>query len=616
MILTLCLLPIIGQADEIEYVDLQSRTTQWHVSYKLHEDYTVEIISEFKIQALTENAVKDLKNRSFSYSTSIEKFEVLEAYTIKPNGDHIDVPKNNYQVTVNKGNNDGGPIFSDRTKISIVFPDLELNDSIFMRLKNIETEPMFPGHFGTSGSFWSQNSYEDVKITFDLPKNLKFKHQVRGMEEDNEIKGDRQLIELTYKNPKPVKIERTDFSVWDTETEVGYALSTFKNYSSISRAYGDRASPKAIPTDRIKLLANEIVGKESDKSAQARLLYNWVAKNISYAGNCIGVGAVVPHDTDFILDNRMGDCKDHATLLQALYTSAGIESVQALINSGSIYSLPEIPLVTSVNHVITYLPEWDKFVDSTSSTTPFDLLPLPIAGKPVILVSGFKQGQRTPATVSSESFQNITSDMTIQPDGSVVGNISLNLKGYPAAQARASWRNVTPEQEKQWLKKSFSSRNQIGSATVKKDDPAPLLSNFNYSFEFDRPEFIMSKGTGGFHIGPLINSSLPLYSFLSYPKEDIEGFDVQCGNGNSVEYLTYKIPENMKILAKPENFEINENHIVFMATYELDDGILKVVRKIDDQTPGHVCTANLINKQRQTLIKIAENMKSQVIYQH
>ena len=72
----------------------------------------------------------------------------------------------------------------------------------------------------------------------------------------------------------------------------------------------------------------------------------------------------------------------------------------------------------------------------------------------------------------------------------------------------------------------------------------------------------------------------------------------------------------MKILAKPDDFEIDENHIYFKATYELKDNKLKVVREINDQTPGNVCSAETINQQRQTLIKIADNMKAQIIYQH
>jgi hypothetical protein len=616
LLIAICLLPYLVHASDQQYVELQSRYTKMYIDYVVNDDFTVERISELEIKVLNEKAVKKFKKKRFSHSTSIEKFEVLEAYTIKADGSRINVPKGNYQITVNKGNADSRAIFSDRTSVTIVFPDLEVQDSIYMKVKNFQTEPMFPKNFSASTFFWSQMAYDNVKIYFDLPQHLIFKHQVRGMAEKTKINNGRKLIELTYKSEKPVKIKRDNFSVWDESKEAGYALSTFMDYESIAKAYGARALPKSVPSDRVKKLAKKIVAKETDKKQQARLLYDWVATNISYAGNCIGIGAVVPHDTDFILDNRMGDCKDHATLLQAFYNTVGIESTQALINSGSSYSLPEIPMVTSVNHVINYIPEWDKFVDATNPSMPFDRLAFRLSDKPVILVEQFKPGKKTPATQIGDNHQVVDSTMKIQPDGSVIGDIHVKTKGRPAIGLRAIWRHATQEQEDKWIEKTFSSQNNIGSASMKKDDPVSLLPEFTFSVEFDKPEFILPKGTGGFYVAPLINTGMSVNYYLNYSKEEIKGFSVACANGYSIESLVYEFPESMKVLAKPDNFEITENHIYYKATYELEGNKLKVVRELNDKTPGNVCSAETMNQRRITLIKIAENMQAQIIYQH
>ena len=611
----LFLLPLSLFADETEYVELQSKSTKFHMNFLLNDDFTVKRTAEYEIKALTEKAAQHIKEQKFSHSTSIEKFEVLKAYTLKADGTKVEVPKGNYQVTINKGNDDNGAVFSDRTRVTIVFPDVEINDSVYMMVENIETEPMFPNNFSASQYFWSQRAYDDVKISFDLPKALEFSYQVRKMEENIYSQNGRKIIELAYSNKKPVKIKREDFSVWDESKEAGYALSTFMDYESIAKAYGDRALPKSVPTDRIKKLVKEIIADEENIKQQARLLYEWVATNISYAGNCIGVGAVVPHDTDFILDNRMGDCKDHATLLEAFYRTIGLESTQALINSGTLYALPEIPMVTSVNHVINYIPEWDKFLDSTDPAMPFDSLAYSILDKPVLLVNNFKAGKKTPSTKAGTNTQEVEATMKVLADGSMTGTVSIALKGRTAIEARRSWRHVTEEQEKEWVKQAFSSKNKIGSAILKRDDPKPLTSEFSYSFEFKRPEFILAKGAGGFYIAPPIRSPMSIYDFLSYPKEEIEGYDVSCNSARSIEKLVYEFPENMKILAKPDDFEINENHIYFKANYKLEGNKLQVAREIDDKTPGNVCSADLINQQRKTLMKISDSLKSQVVYQ-
>ncbi len=614
-----CLLPFLVHAEsanEIKYVELQSRITKMHISYVVNEDFTVEKVSEIEAKALTDKVAKNLKKRRFSHSTSVEKFEVLEAYTKKADGSRIAVPKDNYQITINKGKGDNGAIFSDRTRVTIVFPDLEKDDSVYVKARNVVTEPMFPGQFAESQYFWSQSAYDDVKISFDLPEAIVFEKRVRGMEEKTNIANGRKLIELSYQNAKPVQSDRQDYSVWDESKEAGYALSTIKDYAELARMYGERALPKAAPTDRIKKLASEIIGDEKVKREQARLLYDWVATNISYAGNCIGIGAVVPHDTDFILDNRMGDCKDHATLLNAFYNSVGIKTTQALINSGSSYNLPEVPLISSVNHVISYIPEWDMFVDSTNSSLPFGILDFSLSDKPVVLVEGYKPNQRTPATQVGDNQQEVESTMQIHADGSITGDIQVHAKGKPAVEMRQSWRYITKEQEEEWLKQIFSSQHNIGSASIQKDDPAPLLPEYKYALKFTRPDFILPEGVDGFNVYPLAPTPMAIYTFLTYANEDIEGYDIACSNGHSVERLVYELPDGLKILAKPDDMEIDENHLYYKASYKLDGNKLQVFREMNDKTPGNVCSAELMNRQRQTLIKIAKNMQAKVIYQH
>lgn len=611
----LLMLPTVIHAEENEYVELQSRIIKNEINYKLNDDFTAEVITEIEIQPLTDNMAKKIKRRKFSHSTSIEKLEVLEAYTRKADGKKIPVPKENYQITINKGKGDAGAIFSDRTYVSIVFPELEKNDSVYYRVKRMDKEPMFPGHFSISKYYYSQTAYDDVKVRIDLPEGLKFTYEVRRMKEKSYTKGGRRIIELSYQNRKPVKIDRKNFSVW-VNSEAGFALSTFQNYEAIASAYAARALPKARPTDRIKKLAREIIKDEKDKKTQARILYDWVATNISYAGNCIGIGAVVPHDTDFILDNRMGDCKDHATLLEALYRTVDIESTQALINAGRVYNLPKIPLVTSVNHVINYIPEWDQFVDSTNSAMPFDRLVFSLLDKPVILLNGNSPSRRTPASKPDDTRQELVSTMKIQKDGSVKGAIHITLKGLPAVKARKGWRSLTNEKEKEWLKKKFSSRNKVGFATMTKDDPRPLLAEFSYSFEFNRPEFIQPKGTGGFYVRPLVNGPKGVFGYLGYAKEETKGYDVACGNGSAVERLVYEFPENLTILAKPDDFQIKENHLQYSASYKLDGNKLSVIREIIDKTPANICSPDLMNRQRGTLIKIYESLRSQVIYKY
>ena len=113
--------------------------------------------------------------------------------------------------------------------------------------------------------------------------------------------------------------------MYNGDEDPGYIISTFNTQEEVAKAYGLRATPKALPSERVKKLADDITKDKKSNDDIAHSLYDWVATNITYAGNCVGLGAVVPHDLDFILDNKMGDCKDHATLLQSLLSAKNIK---------------------------------------------------------------------------------------------------------------------------------------------------------------------------------------------------------------------------------------------------------------------------------------------------
>ena len=364
------LCPVAAGADA-PWTDPGTRYEYLHYHYRLNPDAThVETVS-WAMTVLAEREVKNAKQTTVSYSTSLQAMEVLEAYTRKADGRRIDAPPGNYQVESNFGRDARQPVFSDLTTMTAVFPEVAAGDTVVFSYRLSQSEAMFPGQFSARGSFSPQYSYDEVSVTVDAPASLWAQHQGRQMEETISEQDGRRVITWSLPKSPGKRSKRRDFSVWDGEQEPGYAYSTFRSYGDIAEAYGARARAKAMRSDRVRQLAAEIVGERTAPREQAQALYEWVARRITYAGNCIGLGAVVPRDIDFILDNRMGDCKDHATLYQALLAARGIPSSQALINAGSAYRLPRVPVVSMVNHVLNYLPTLNLYADTTAANLPF-----------------------------------------------------------------------------------------------------------------------------------------------------------------------------------------------------------------------------------------------------
>jgi hypothetical protein len=121
-----------------------------------------------------------------------------------------------------------------------------------------------------------------------------------------------------------------------------------------------------------------------------------------YVAIFLGNGGYVPHDAATILENRYGDCKDHAVLLEALLKAKGIASVPVLINLTNRYRLPEAATPAAFNHALTYLPEFDLYVDLTAGVAPFGTLLANEYGKPVAVAADSGAGVKTLPLVAVE----------------------------------------------------------------------------------------------------------------------------------------------------------------------------------------------------------------------
>ena len=595
-------------------LDPAIRFGYYHADYVINADGTLKETHEWSKTILKETALENSKRASVSYSTSAQQAEVLAAYTLKADGRRLDVPKDNYQLAVNSGKDKASPVYSDWTTLTVVFPDVAVGDSVVLSYKLAQTEAMFPDHFSTGQLFHKNVAHNDIRIRFDYPAALWVQYEGRGMKETLGARDGRKLVEWSYANPLPVKSERRDYSVVDQDKEVGYAFSTFRNHAEIAAVYGVRALPKAAVSERVSKLAAGIVSDKAGKKEQARALYEWVATNITYAGNCIGIGAVVPRDIDFILDNKMGDCKDHATLLQALLAAQSIKSTQALINSSSSYRLLHVPVVHNVNHVINYLPEFDLFVDSTSDATPFGMLPHGDQDKPVLLVEGHREGLKTPVTPASRNRQAVRSTLKIAADGSASGKVDVSLAGEGAVGSREWARKIDKEYEDDLIKNILRNQGLVGSGKFEKEDPQALTDTYSYKASFNAEKYMKVAGAGAFSIVSPLAMGTPISQVAQSAMEIESEADVACYGMTMLEDLVIELPKATRILSIPANLKISNELVSFKATYKQKGNTLLVSRVLEDRIKGNVCSPKLMAEYKKVMEPVLDNLKEQVLY--
>lgn len=590
---------------------------------RLHYTYTVQPNGayveqrESAVKILREDAVERAKYDSIDYSASLQTLEVVEAYTLKPDGRRIAVPKSNYQVQTNDGRGDGGPAFSDVATTQLVFPDVAVGDSVVLNYRLIGKQPMFEGQFSDTGSFSDYAYMGDLRLKYDLPASMKIRKEAYGglKAVRDEVVGDRRIVEWSYRNLQPKDAEWRTTPPFDLTRTNGASVSTFASYGDIARVYGERALPKAVPTARVRKLADEIAAGKTDQRQIAQALYEWVSLNINYAGNCIGLGAVVPRDQDFVLDNRIGDCKDHATLLQALLAAKGIEATQALINSGRTYTLAPVPVASAVNHVLNYLPGLDLYLDATAKGIAFGELPHAVAGKPVLRVDRPDLEARTPAPGKLANRQRMETQLVIAEDGSVKGTMKVELNGVPAMEFRAGSRDLTEKDAGELVKAVFQRGGVQAAGTFRQDDPKPLRAQHAYQVEFDAKQVLQMPGAiplGPFFLNPQPVAALVGSGTAPEIKDEGEGL---CIGGRSEEIYRIEFPKTVKVLAKPQDLKLESNGSRYEASYRLEGNVLHARRVIEDATTGPVCSGEYNRGYAEFARKVVPNLKAQVVYQ-
>jgi hypothetical protein len=277
----------------------------------------------------------------------------------------------------------------------------------------------------------------------------------------------------------------------DAVSEDDYAdllrVSTLPDVLAVGRLYQANAARKAAVTDTIRAQAMKVTAGLTGEREKARALYDWVSRNIRYVDIVLGSGGYIPHSADEVLSNEYGDCKDHTVLLQALLAAVGIDSVPVLINFGSSYMLPKVGSVESFNHVITYLPSLDLYVDSTAQFAPFGILPFDETDKPVVLTSLGLLG-RTPSTRADANVTRTKSSMTIRSDGTIEGTATATVSGSSEISSRSAWFSDRGYPEEEVVKGILYRFGETGSGSINHVDPEDI----------EKPYYCQHSGARGY----------------------------------------------------------------------------------------------------------------------
>lgn len=579
-------------------------------TYTVNEDASYQEEHEILILIENEEGVSRFGERKISYIPKLESIKILDAYTILLDGSRLQVqPKN---IRTAKGDMDSeAASYSDTQYRVIIYPNVVVGSQLYLKYVQVRHTPLFPGQFALRKTISPHFKSADRQININFNPKIDIKIDSKGVDGGKlPDKDGMHRYHFTYKQDKSLPFEDYQIDINDYAPYV--QATTFASYEALGAAYQEISKPKVRVTPNIQKLADKLTIGVDDKRQQVRLLYNWVSKNIRYVGSYIGNGGYVPHDSQTILGNRWGDCKDHVVILEALLAAKGIDSSPALINTSDSYVLPKLAVMV-FSHVITYVPSLDLYLDSTAQFASFGVLPSSDLNKYVVL-TGLNRVGKTPPMRANDNVAKTSIWLKVLPDGTIQGSSKTLPSGLDEISLRRKQYSNQSAPQDQVVNENLRSNKLTGIGEIHSSDPSDLDKPLEIKTTFTLDPVSSFPGPGSMPIPAGLAFVVIDASQLSKPKNKIN-FPTSCHSFSYSNYYEIEFPRNIKITHVPENVKYSDDSVRYTSSYILKENKLEVSREFVQQYPTMVCGEAENEMDKKFFPVFQRDMRAQVIYE-
>lgn len=554
-------------------------------------DETVIDTSHMEYEARNEAALKDLGQIPVSFDNAIEQLDIVEAYTQKADGRKIYVdPK--AILTQQASDAQDNLMFDDRRRKVIIFPNVEVGDVVSYTWRRTR-KALIPGLFSAAFNFDPTGHAADERYRITVPKSLPLFVEAHGVGVNRSVQNDNFVYQLNYANRRPLDDYQADFDSYDVYPRVMF--SNLRDYRQFVDAYQPLVESKVVVTPQVRQLADKLTAGISDRRAQAEAIYNWVSRHIRYVGVEFGVGGVVPHNADNILTNGYGDCKDHSLVFAALLKAKGIKADLVLINGGWQMSLSVPPRIQNFDHMITYLPEFNLYTDTTAEVAPFGTLPFSEYGKPVVVVPLDEPDgavvRRVPVLKPGAATMTMKTTAHLQSDGKIVGDSETIGTGPFGVDLRDDAEDLQSGNQTETATKWLKDDGYDGTGSFDFKPPQDLGPSYRIAGHFETEAYGgLLKGSQFEMPRGLLDSGPPGGGLMGPISFKGEGDDpTYCWSGQQVEELSLELPAGVHLMKLPTGMKVKTDHMAYNSTWSMAGQTITLRREFVSTIDVPVC---------------------------
>ncbi len=567
---------------------------------------------EMQIAVANDAAARADAQQSLTYTSDIEDLELIEGYTQKPDGRRIPVLPGAIRTQLAPGT-PNVPEFTNRKQIVAVLPDAAGGDLLSVTWRRTVHKPVFSGQYANTHFFIRTLAWDNAEISVSLPASMTLTREEHGPGYTVAEEGGRRVHRWHWNAP-PQTSDQAALSPLDRAPRL--FLSTFADWPAFSRTYAGLFAPKTAVTPAIQALADEVASGATTKREEAQRLYEWVSRRVRWVAIYVGDGAFVPHAADQVLANRYGDCKDQVALLVALLRARGIVAEPVLVNLTPTYTLSGPPTLSAFNHVITYLPDWELYADTTAGGAPFGTVQAQSYGKPILHVTAAGAGATRlapmPPGLATERLQTT---MILSAEGVVTGKSVTDSAGPYATVLRQFANRVLARGGAAAAADQLRSLGQAGGGVLTPGALDTMGPDYQMRGHFTlepHPEWLDGDGfalptglrllprPGDGMLGPLSIRDLPVAE------------PTPCYAGEQTEELSLELPPGYHPARLPRPRQVADAAFSYDSRWTFAEGTVSVRRKFVSRIDQPLCEGALRLAAAKALEEIRRDIAAQI----
>lgn len=524
--------------------------------------YAVKLYNQKAIDSWKEISLPN----NWTQSLMVEKAEV-----IKPNGSKVP---------------------AERNDADIVFTNLEPGDAIYVRYR---LQNYSRGRMGRE--FWSKFMFEAFQPTgiarycLIAPKDFKFNTKITGGKGTlnpvvKEVQGFK-MYTWEMKDIAPLEDEPLMPGLADLSTVLH--LSTLNTWSEVAEWYSSVAYQDHGDDFELNNTYQEIFAGKKGLSdlEKARLIYNYIVRNIQYSSIPFRQSGLVPQPISRIITTRLGDCKDVSSLFVALAGKAGLKAQLVLIDTRDNGTRDMVLPSVSFNHCIAkaLIDGKEYYLELTDRNLPFgshpshlyEALSLDI---PAMGQSGKDAGLK-PLLAQNRTPDEVNTTLKVKVDGrNLQFDVLAQRKGHLTSGWRESYATASASDLYKSIQQSVSGsyKNPVKLNTVKFIGLDELGDSVTLDYSYSVKNEVIEAGSMKMIKLPLLDMVASIDN-LSLDKRHFpveywryENTDIYESN------ITVELQPGQKFLEVPEDQSFTFNKSTYAIKYTRVGDVLKVRR--------------------------------------